>query len=123
MSTDFTLNDKIKLIENIDQNVILSNRPILTQIGILNRDNLLMSYSQLVMEKVLINSDLGYKDKIQIFNMNKERFNTEFILSFLKILGGDFARLTEKGPKPSFEKKDFLITFFNHLKVENLISK
>jgi len=122
-SDDFNLNEKIKLLEDMDQNIILSNVNVLTQIGILNRGNLQMSYSQTILENVLLKSEIEVKDKIEIFNSNSQKFAYEFVNSFLNSLKGNFSKLTRKGPTPTFKKTDYLTTFFLYLKDKDLISK
>jgi hypothetical protein len=82
-----------------------------------------MSYSQTILENVLLKSEIEDKDKIEIFNSNNQKFAYEFVNSFLNSLKGNFSKLTGKGPTPTFNKTDYLTTFFEYLKDKDLISK
>lgn len=117
------ISNKIRLVELFDAENAVTEIEALTLIGSLSVENSALKLSERTLSSILLKSLIKQENKIELYVRHLSLFSTDFIPIFLNSLGGDFKKLNEKGPMPSFKKTDSIAVFFNYLKKNGKISK
>lgn len=117
------VSNKIRLVELFDAENAITEIEALTLIGNLSVENSALKLSERTLSSILLKSLIKQENKIELYVRHLSLFSTDFIPIFLNSLGGDFKKLNEKGPMPSFKKTDSIVVFFNYLKKNGKISK
>ncbi len=123
LSNELDTTDKIKLVEKCDENILFSNPIVLRLIGKATLTIPSFTNNVNLLKSILLESFVDNKDRIGLFNIKNSLLDKEFIPLFLRSLGGKYEEVTQKGPRPSFEKTDYNLNLFNHLESINYISK
>lgn len=115
--------NKLKLIEKYEKDNHILKANTLTKIGKLSLKYPTLNLKTGTFKNLLLKSNLLQLQKVELYMRLQNLLDHDFINEFLISLGGEFIRLNEKGPMPSFNNKPVLVSFFEHLKDSGKVSK
>lgn len=120
-SSTFTYEGKLKIIHEIDDSIIINNPAIARIVGYLLPVKKPSSLRYEVFNTIF-SANPSIARKIELLNINNEKFDDKQIQGFVESFGEDYARLFINQNKPIFSNRDFNRDLFQILKSRNLIS-
>lgn len=119
-SSNFTLKEKIELIKNIDDNIIIQNPKIAEIVCYLLPTNEYISLRYEVLF-TMFKANPSVEKRIELLNIYFDKLDEEQIQKLTEQLGDDYSKIFMKQHKPVFNKADFHYTFFEKLRQRGLI--
>lgn len=113
--------NKIKIIENIDDSFIIENNSIADIVCYLLPDDQYISLRYEVLEAMFI-ANKSLQKRIELLNLHFDKLKLEHLQRLIELLGEDYSRMFIKQKKPVFSNTPFNATLIDNLKRKGLIS-
>lgn len=120
-SAKFGLENKIKLITEIDVNIIIANKEIANIVCYLLPSDKYIEIRYELLDAMFKSND-SIQKRIELLNIHFDNLDEGQIQSLLEKLGDDYARIFVKQNKPTISYTSYNINLVEKLKSKNLIS-
>jgi hypothetical protein len=120
-STTFRLENKLKLISEIDDNIIIENQEIADIVCHLLPNNKYIPLKYEVLE-ALFKANNSVQKRIELLNLHFDSLDDGSLQSLVIILGEDYAKMFIKQKKPTISNTSFNTNLVDNLKRRELIS-
>ncbi|WP_313305359.1 hypothetical protein [Empedobacter sp.] len=97
-SSVFNNSDKLKVLNNCSDEIIITNNNLKLLSSILIVDSVFIVNNN-VLKSIIINNQISTMKRIKLFNRNSNKFDLTFIEEYLLNLGEEFALITDKNKK------------------------
>lgn len=121
-SPRITKQNKLLLIEKIDDSIIIKNKAIADIVCIILPTDRLIPLRYEVLA-AMFSSNASVQKRIGLLNLHLSNLDDSQVQSLTEELGDDYAKIFMKQHKPLFPNHDFNIEFFDKLKERDLIIK
>lgn len=120
-SAIFSLENKIKLITEIDDTIIIANKEIANIVCYLLPNDTYIELRYELLDAMFKSND-SIQKRIELLNIHFDYLDEGQIQSLIEILGDDYARMFIKQNKPTISNTSYNINLAEKLKSKNLIS-
>lgn len=88
--------EKLKILNNCSEEIIITNSNLKLLSSILLSDNSFV-ISANILKSILLNNQISSVERVRLFNKSSNKFNLDFIETFLTNLGEYYVQITDKG--------------------------
>jgi len=117
-STKFNFEEKNRLVESLDETILISSDTLLRKIGLIILDNNSFRIANTILKVIIVNKIFTTEEKIRVFNLKHNQLENEYLDSFLNSLGEPYSDIAIRGKRPALKR-----TEYNHQLAEILESK
>jgi len=121
-TNDFTLTDKNRLTDGLDENVLTGDNQIIEALVNLVFANNSYHLSDNVLKKILINNTLARERRMKMFNWKHQQLQNDYVDVFLNALNDPYENLTIPGKRPLIDNNDVNQTLVEILQFKGYIS-
>lgn len=116
------ISDSVKLsfIQQIEDNIIIKNRSIAHEVGLILPENRTIDICYEVLAAIF-DTRISRPKKTSLLNLYFDRLDNIQIQGLIEKLGEDYKKIFRKRHKPTFPKDSHHITLFGHLQKKGLI--